>query len=155
MTRFGLSDWANVAEIGAALGVIISLIFVGMELRSSTEATQAATREAINQKDLAFLSLQIDSSVLAIANTKRRTGEELSPLEEDQLLREQYVNFASFDFSYSEYRRGAQDLDSWLRHENIVRMVIENHPYARMMWEQKQNEFTPEFQGLVNSFLSD
>ena len=155
MTRFGLSDWANVAEIGAAVGVIVSLIFVGLELRSSTEATQAATREAINQKDLAFLSLQIDSSVLAIANTKRRRGEELSPLEEDQLLREQYVNFASFAFSYSEYRRGAQDLDSWLRHENIVRIVMKNHSHARILWERKQHEFTPEFQKLVNGSLSD
>jgi len=155
MTKFELSDWANVAEIGAAAGVIVSLIFVGLELRSGTEATQAATREAINQKDLAFLSLQIDSSVLAIANTKRRTGEELSPLEEDQLLREQYVNFASFDFSYSEYRRGAQDQESWQRHENIVRIVIENHPHAKLMWELKQYEFTPEFQKLVNGFLLD
>lgn len=155
MTKFGLSDWANVAEIGAAAGVIVSLIFVGLELRSGTEATQAATREAINSKDLAFLSLQIDSSVLAVANTKRRIDEELSPLEEDQLIREQYVNFASFDFSYSEYRRGAQDLDSWKRHENIVRLVIESHPYAKIMWEQKQLEFTPEFQELVSRFLSD
>ena len=77
MTKFGLSDWANVAEIGAAIGVIVTLIFVGFELRSSTEATEASTREAINRKDLAFLSLQIDSSVLAIANTKRRNDEEL------------------------------------------------------------------------------
>ena len=30
MTRFSLSDWANVAEIGAATGVIVSLIFVGL-----------------------------------------------------------------------------------------------------------------------------
>jgi hypothetical protein len=155
MTKFGLSDWANVAEIGAALGVIISLVFVGFELRNSTEATEAATREAINQKDLAFLSLQIDSSVLAVANTKRRNGEELSLLEQDQLIREQYINFASFDFSYSEYRRGAQDLDGWVRHERIVQSLIEGSPYAKIMWERRQQTFTPEFQQVVNSFLPD
>ena len=155
MTRLSLSDWANVAEIGAATGVIVSLIFVGLELRSGTEATESATREAINRKDLAFLSLQIDSSVLARANTKRRNGEELSPLEEDQLIREQYINFASFDFSYTEYRSGAQDLDGWLRHRNIVQSVIEGNPYAKIRWERRQNTFTTEFQELVNSFLSD
>lgn len=155
MTKFGLSDWAKVAEIGAALGVIVSLVFVGFELRNTTEATEASTREAINQKDLAFLSLQIDSSVLAIANTKRRNGEELSPLEVDQLVREQYINFASFDFSYSEYRNGAQDLDGWLRHKRIVQSVIQRSPYAKIMWERKQQDFTPEFQELVNSFLSE
>ena len=155
MTKFGLSDWANVAEIGAAIGVIVTLIFVGFELRSSTEATEAATREAINGKDLAFLSLQIDSSVLAIASAKRRNDEELSSLEEDQLVREQYINFASFDFSYSEYRLGAQDLDGWLRHRKIAQSVIENSPYARIMWERRQQTFTPEFQELVNGFLSE
>ena len=155
MTKFSLSDWANVAEIGAATGVIISLIFVGLEVQSSTEATEAATREAINRKDLAFLSLQIDSSVLARANTKRRNGEELSPLEEDQLIQEQYINFASFNYSYSEYLRGAQDLDGWLRHKNIIQSVIERSPYAKIMWQRKQQTFTPEFQKLVNSFLSD
>ena len=155
MTRFSLSDWASVAEIGAATGVIVSLIFVGLELQSGTEATEAATREAINRKDLAFLSLQIDSSVLARANTKRRNGEELSPLEKDQLVREQYINFASFDYSYTEFRRGAQDLDGWLRHRKIVQSVIESSQYAKVMWERKQHDFTPEFQELVNGFLSD
>ena len=155
MTRFSLSDWASVAEIGAATGVIVSLIFVRLELQSGTEATEAATREAINRKDLAFLSLQIDSSVLARANTKRRNGEELSPLEKDQLVREQYINFASFDYSYTEFRRGAQDLDGWLRHRKIVQSVIESSQYAKVMWERKQHDFTPEFQELVNGFLSD
>ena len=155
MTRFSLSDWASVAEIGAATGVIVSLIFVGLELQSGTEATEAATREAINRKDLAFLSLQIDSSVLARANTKRRNGEELTPLEKDQLVREQYINFASFDYSFTEFRRGAQDLDGWLRHRKIVQSVIENSQDAKVMWERRQHDFTPEFQELVNSFLSD
>ena len=155
MTKLSLSDWANVAEIGAATGVIVSLIFVGLELRSGTEATESATREAINRKDLAFLSLQIDSSVLAEANTKRRNGEELSPLEKDQLVREQYINFASFAYSYSEYRRGDQELDGWLRHRNIVQSVIESSPYAKIMWERSQQNFTPEFQEVVNGFLSD
>ena len=155
MTRFSLSDWANVAEIGAATGVIVTLIFVGFELQSGTEATEAATREAINRKDLAFLSLGIDSTVLAVANTKRRNGEELSALEIDQLVKEQYVNFASFDYSYTEFRRGAQDLDGWLRHKNIIQSVIERGTYAKDMWERSKHDFTPEFQELVNGFLSD
>ena len=155
MNKFSLSDLANLAEIGAAIAVVFSLIFVGLQLQSSTEATEAATREAINRKDLAFLSLQIDSSVLARANTKRRNGEELSPLEKDQLVREQYINFASFAYSYSEYRKGAQDLDGWLRHRNIVQSVIERSPYAKIMWERSQQNFTPEFQEVVNGFLSD
>jgi len=155
VTKLNLSDLAKVAEIGAAVAVVISLIFVGFELRSSTEATEAATREAINRKDLAFLSLGIDSSLLARANAKRRNSEELSPLEKDQLIQVQYINFVSFDYSYTEFRRGAQDLDGWLRHKNIIQSVITGSLHARIMWERNQQDFTPEFRELVNSFLSD
>jgi hypothetical protein len=155
MAKFSLSDWANVAEIGAALGVIASLIFVGFELRSSTEATEAATREAINQTTFAFLSLSIDTSVLARASTKWRNGEELTALEIDQLVRQELVNFASIQFSYTEYLRGTHNLDSWRRYQNIAQEQITSYPYSKIMWERHGHSFTPEFQDLINGFLSD
>jgi hypothetical protein len=155
VTKFGLSDWANVAEIGAATGVIISLIFVGLQLQSNTEATEAATREAINQKDLEFLSLRMDSSVLARAHAKLENGEELSSLEESQLVHQEYVNFISFEHSFYQYRKGVLEPDEWLRHRKIVQLQIEGFLYSRTMWVRSRNTFTPEFQELVDSFITD
>ena len=155
MAKFGLSDWANVAEIGAATGVIISLIFVGLQLQSNTEATEAATREAINQKDMEYLSLRLDSSVLARAQAKLENGEALSPLEESQLVHQEYVNFVSFEHSFYQYRKGVLEAAEWLRHENIVRLQIEGSRYALIMWTRKRHTFTPQFQELVDSFVSD
>jgi hypothetical protein len=155
MAKFDLSDWANVAEIAAATGVVISLIFVGIELRSNTEATQAATREAINQKDMQFLSLRLDSSVLARAHDKRLKGEELSSLEETQLIQEDYVNFVSFEHTFRQYQKGVITEDEWLRHEKIVRNQIKKYKYSKLMWRYNHGTFTAEFQELVNSFLSE
>ncbi len=155
MTKFRLSDWANVAEIGAATGVIISLIFVGLQLQSNTEATEAATREAINQKDLEFLSLRMDSSVLARAHAQLENGEDLSSLEESQLVHQEYVNFISFEHSFYQYRKGVLEPDEWLRHRKIVQLQIEGFLYSRTMWARSRNTFTPEFQELVDSFITD
>ena len=155
MAKFGLSDWANVAEIGAATGVIISLIFVGLQLQTNTEATEAATREAINRKDMAYLSLRLDSSVLARANAKLDNGEALSPLEESQVVHQEYVNFISFEHSFYQYRKGVLESEEWLRHENIVRLQIENSKHAQIMWARKRHTFTTGFQQLVDSFVSD
>jgi hypothetical protein len=155
MAKLGLSEWANVAEIGAAIGVIISLIFVGLQLQSNTEATEAATREAINQKDMAYLSLRLDSSVLARANSKIDNGETLSPLEESQLVHQEYVNFVSFEHSFYQFRKGALEAEEWSRHENIARFRIESSKHARMMWARKRHTFTVQFQELVDSFASD
>ena len=152
MAKFSLSEWANVAEIGAATGVIVSLIFVGLQLQSNTEATEAATREAINQKDMEYLSLRLDSSVLAGAHAKRENGEALSALEESQLVHEEYVNFILFEHSFYQYKKGALEPDEWRRHENIVRLQIEGSSHAQIMWARQQHTFTPEFQKLVDSF---
>ncbi len=143
------------AEIGAATGVIISLIFVGLQLQSNTDATEAATREAINQKDLEYLSLRLDSSVLARAHAKRENGEELSSLEESQLVHQEYVNFVSFEHSFYQYRKGALEPGEWLRHRKIVQLQIEGSQYSQIMWERKRSTFGPEFQVLVDSFVSD
>jgi hypothetical protein len=155
MTKLGLSGWANVAEIGAATGVMISLIFVGLELRSSTEATEAATREAVLQVGIDYLSLRIDSAVLARAHARRRNGEELSPVEEYQLEHEQFINFIGFAHSHYLYQHGFLDSDKWLRHRDIVERMIEDSRLTQVMWESKRDQFTPEFQALVDGFVSD
>jgi len=155
MSKLGLSGWANVAEIGAATGVMISLIFVGLELRSNTEATEAATREAVLQVGIEYLSLRIDSAVLARAHAKARNGEELSSLEEYLLEHEQFINFIGFAHSHYLYQHGFLDTDKWLRHRDIVERMIDNDRHSQIMWEKKRFQFTPEFQKLVDGFNSN
>ena len=147
-----MSDWANIAEILAAIGVIVSLIFVGLELRNNTEATESATREAVNQKDLNYLSLRLDSSVLATATAKFDSGEELSPLEISQLVHQEFVNFIIFEHSYYQYRKGVLEDSEWERHRNFVQTQIQNYPFSRTMWERRRSAFTPEFQDLVGKY---
>jgi len=150
--KLALSDWANIAEILAAIGVIVSLLFVGLELRNNTEATESATREAVNQKDLNFLALRLDSSVLAIAHEKFESGEEISSLEESQLVHQEYVNFVIFEHSYYQYLKGALEDSEWERHRYIVEHQIQEFRYSRIMWKRHGHTFTPEFQELVGRY---
>ena len=155
MKNIQLSELARLAEIAAAIGVIISLIFIGLQLRSNSEATEAATRAAINQNDVDFLSLSIDSSVLAKAMAKAQRGEELSALEESQLVQQELVNFVSFEHSFYQYRKGLLEEREWLRHRNLIEGQMKNWPHSRTMWERSRGVFTPEFQQLVDSLVSE
>ena len=38
-----LAEWASVAEIIGALAIVVSLVFVGLQIRANTRATQNAT----------------------------------------------------------------------------------------------------------------
>ncbi len=149
MANDRLQKWALTAEVIGGIAVVISLVFVGIELRSNTEATRAATREAINQKDIDFLSLRLDSSVIAQAMTKVEAGEPLSPLEESQLVSQQYVNFMIFEHTYYQYSEGVLDENDWARHENIARQNMHNNSYAQRMWQKNQDTFTSGFKEVI------
>ncbi len=51
-----LSDLASVAEIVAATGVVLSLLFVGFEIRDGNQEARAATVQATSDSEMAFQS---------------------------------------------------------------------------------------------------
>ena len=151
-----LSEWANVAEIIGTIAILISLVFIGSELRSNTNATQASTREAINQKDLNWISMRLDPTVIARAEAKLYKGEdELSTLEENQLVTLQYMNFISFEHSYYQYISGTIVTQEWERQRNFIRVNIQRNPYASEMWEDYQYGFTSDFQEIVEELQNN
>jgi hypothetical protein len=54
--RRTLSDWSSIAEIAAAFGVILSLIFVGHQIKEGNEETRASTMRAALETEMAFQS---------------------------------------------------------------------------------------------------
>jgi len=54
--RRTLSDWSSIAEIAAAFGVILSLIFVGFQIKEGNEETRASTMQAALETEMAFQS---------------------------------------------------------------------------------------------------
>ena len=55
-----LSDLASAAEIVAAVGVIVSLIFVGFQVRDGNQETRAATIQAALDSELFFIATITD-----------------------------------------------------------------------------------------------
>ena len=112
-------------------------------------------REAINQKDLEFLSMRMDPSVLAQAHAKLENDKSLSSLEISQLVHQEYINFIAFEHSFYQYRKGVLEPNEWLRHEKIVAGLIQRYSFAQIMWADKRDTFTPEFQQLVDGFAAE
>jgi hypothetical protein len=101
--KLTLTDWAQLAEIIAAVAVVISLIYVGAGLRANTAAIRSASVQAITNTSVALLTAQTTSADLSrirrigdldqlpkrvSANeTRCRGGRPLGDLPEDYLCR--------------------------------------------------------------------
>ena len=52
MNNEALSRWASIAEVIAAIGVILSLIFVGLQINEGNREARAATLQAANDSEM-------------------------------------------------------------------------------------------------------
>ena len=60
--KLKLQDVASVAEIVASVGVILSLIFVGLQLNEGNRETRAATTQSVLQTEMDMVKVFIDHS---------------------------------------------------------------------------------------------
>jgi hypothetical protein len=105
--KWKLSDLASVAEVIAAIGVILSLLFVGFQIKDGNRETRAATLQATLDSEMA---LQSEAMRYAGVWEKVMTGQHLADGEEKRrgillfnMLMTLYQN------QYYQYRSGYLD----------------------------------------------
>lgn len=106
--KLKLADWSSIAEIVAAFGVILSLIFVGFQIRDGNRETVAATMQAALDSEILF-----QATVTFHADTwaKLTSGQELEEGEEAtrghllySMLMTVYENrFHQFELGYLDH----------------------------------------------------
>ena len=52
--KLKLSEWANIAEVLGAVAIVVSLIFVGMQISDGNRETRAATVQSALDAEMAF-----------------------------------------------------------------------------------------------------
>ena len=129
MANRDLESWARIAEIAGAFAIVISLVYVALELRESNRILQVNSRQALSEQDLRYYESAIDPQIIARATDKRQRGEELSPIETSQLTIRQGLNFRIFEHAFFLYNNDALDDREWARYQRIIRNNICNNQY--------------------------
>ena len=115
-----LQELGSLGELLASIRVLVSLVFVGVQLRHNALATKASKRQSIFDATLSFHTIQIDPSVLAQAQFKLRSGQEISDFELDQVTRLQHMNLREFENRYYQHKQGMIDEEMWFRSRSII-----------------------------------
>jgi hypothetical protein len=152
MSKLKLSEWANLAEIGASLVVVASLAYVGLEINQNTKAVHAATFQGF----VGNLT-QVDLAVVTNPNLDRiiRTGE-LSP---DDLSKQDWSTFSryslartgQFELAYLSYLDGTMNDSQWSGIRPFIHSLFCLPGYRRFWNENSQSTFAPVFIDYVES----
>ena len=133
-------------EILSALAILVSLVFLAIEVNQSNMLARATVRQTINDNDVEYLETFLDSNTVPIANFKLKNGEKLSEYEAQQIIWQQHINFRIFDNGYYQYQNGLLDKEEWLKYKSIITTLFTENPYVSKMWEYYGENFSDSFQ---------
>ena len=154
MPKLKLSEWANVAEIIAAMVIVISLIYVGLEVNQNTQAL----RNEVHQNVMAILSEQqnvlvTDAEFHRIFATAEISPAELTDLEWSRFEEFLYVRFGVWEYLFVSYQDEAIPDSVWSAYEPYYLSIICKPGYQRW-WQIHSESNNPDFVVYVNNVVN-
>ncbi len=151
--KLKLSELASIAEIIGAFAVVISLIYVGVQVNDSAGAVRAASANNANVavQDW-YLQIGSDQQTSELFYEALTSEQALSNQEEFQFLMMFHGIFLAFQNSYLLAEEGT--IDSDLR-EALTGVVIgiKDLPGFRRYWRQRKSYLHPGFADYVDQLL--
>ena len=123
--KFRLADWAEVAEIVASCAVVVSLLFVGLQIRSSAKTAQATSYQELTALEIGMIhDLGKDRDLVELYTRAMFEPTALGPSEREQAAYFQLATFRLWEAFYYQYQSGTLSRDAWEAREPIIERHI-------------------------------
>ncbi|MEP0201828.1 MAG: hypothetical protein ABJ084_08205 [Halioglobus sp.] len=144
-------------EIISALVVVISLVFVGLEIRNSTEQTEQNTRTLQVSAYQDLISRIVDLNMIAIEESV--TIETLVAIDSPTSTETQRLNsflwilFRHGDMAYFQYENGSISEERMLSAMNPLLLRLSD-PKIRSRWNAVKGAFVPAYSNYIDSKIA-
>ena len=147
--RRGLDAFAAIAEIIGAVAVVVSLLYVGGEVRRNTAATQAATyQEAVRASNEYLLALALDSALTDIVLRAEADPTSLTAAEARRYFSYHRVFWRNMDNAYVQHERGVLADSEWEVYRGVA---CDARIYApAWSWDLHRDALSPDFVALMD-----
>lgn len=152
-----LQEYALVAEIISALAIVLSLIFVGLQVRQGSEET-AANTEAIRSQVRESM-LNADSNILSrIMDYPYLVKNDYEPTGSNEEQQERAVAFfftmvRSRENYWIQHKNGILDTDTYLSYRSAFIKYLSGSKFYLSLWERLRGAWTPGFVQEINGIL--
>jgi hypothetical protein len=153
-----MPDLQTLANLGEFLGVVVvvlSLVYLGYQVRQNTHSLRAENyARALERVSAMQARLSADAAlgalfVRGLGDTKALTREERA-----QLAWALYEMFGAFEFMFHQFRSGALPAEVWERWSATLSWWI-SLPGVESWWKAKPAPFSSSFSALVDERVRD
>ncbi len=147
-----LNDWM---QILTSVGVILSLIFVGLQIQQSREIAIAD----IYQQPTAILIQQLGFSmppeVVHESWRKARAGEDLSPEDDSAINVTIAARIAYWENNHFQFQMGLMSAEQWNASLNAMRWSFQTYPETVEIWRRDRLLARKSFAEAVDALLDE
>jgi hypothetical protein len=146
-----LNDLASIAVILQGIGVIVTLVFLAVELRQNTRALRANSFQTVASEFARFDGQFVyDPAYADLVLRSLASLEQLTANERYRVAMAASLRMQLFDSLYYWHCQGVLEKPRWEAFERQCAIWIQ-HPGMRAWWQQSQIFYTPEFVAHVNA----
>lgn len=144
-----LENFANLADIVSSIGVVVSLIYVSVQIRQNTRAQKAATYNTLTSNTVAILSPFLAEPEITefIVRVQTDPGA-ATPAEKLRFHTFLLIGFRHWDNLYFQFRTGALDKEMWQSYDRTMSKWMDNDAW-RQWFQGNTSSFSPELGDLL------
>jgi hypothetical protein len=152
-----LQEYALIAEIISAIAIVVSLIFVGLQIRDNTIASEAATYQdsvAYDVEILTMLGSNPDAS--RIWNAYSRNNPD--GLTTDEIVQAQFIMSATvrlLENYYIQNESGMLSDAGWGARDNLVRNFVQMPGFEKFLSSPNVLSFSGSFMEYAKSIRAE
>ena len=150
-----LQTLANIGEIIGAVTVVVSLVYLAVQIRQSTQAQRTENySRALDRLASMQSSLSQDDEFSLMFSTGVSDTLKLTPRERIRFTWALYEVFGAFEFMFHATKTDAIPEEVWKRWSAAVAWWL-TFPGVRTWWNARPTPFTDSFTSFVESLLED
>lgn len=149
-----LENFANLADIVSSIGVVVSLIYVSVQIRQNTRALKAATYNDLTSNTVAILSpLLAEPGITEFIVRVQSDPDSATPAEKLRFHTFLLIGFRHWDNLYFQFRSGALDEAMWRSYDSTMSKWMNNEAW-RGWFRENATSFSPDLRELLKARLS-
>ena len=149
-----LRDLADLAQLVGAFAVVLSLLYLAVQIRQNTRALHSSTYQAATDSVSSFMSLMVSSRELS--GLLLRGAADAEPLTHEERYRFEtllLMLFQVLDNVHFQHRQGTIDREGWERAAATARVFLAGRG-VQAWWRSNQVPLSHGFSAYVDAQLA-
>jgi hypothetical protein len=146
-----LTDLASIGTLVSGVAVVISLIYLGLQIRQNTRHQRASMQQGRSARMVDIMLRSAEPDMVQTILRGRAGDPDMSPLELETFLRATTAFFLSFEDGFVLRRSGMLDDTTIAGDDAALKNHILPWPGYRTAWDMLKSGMQPDFRDYVDS----